>query len=310
MCYYSRSMKIKIVHKQISSFNTPWMRSIVDQYFDFEFWDPSKTYAPGTVFYLNCMDFPAGYNQLAATPLELVERGFRVIVDNLWEIDSGPFEYCYTVKNPAWFWYNESLWYQHLGYDQYTPVRGMEYLGLMPMRLRKPHRDQLLSAVDPVLDQLLWSYVACGRQLPRDQDISLWSTQRYFDPLWYDQSYISVVAETGVSGSVFITEKTMKPLAFQHPFIVYGNSGTLGVLRSWGFETFDNLWDESYDMIEDSALRCDAIAAILKEITVRALDSETLRRLQHNRDHFFDRALVIDKIQKEIIEPIIEYAET
>ena len=91
---------------------------------------------------------------------------------------------------------------------------------------------------------------------------------------------------------------------------VYGNRGTLRTLRNWGFVTFDNLWDESYDEIVDTQQRADTVAELLSVITIKNHDAETLRRLQHNRDHFFDRTLVEKGIVQEIIEPIINYAET
>jgi hypothetical protein len=160
----------------------------------------------------------------------------------------------------------------------------------------------------------MWSYVGTGRQLPNDGDMTDWNTQRRFDPEWYDQTYCSMVVETVVCPlskytPIFITEKTMKPLAFQHPLIIYGNRGVLRTLKSWGFETFDNLWDESYDEIVDVDQRRDAVIKILSEIIIKDHDAETLRRLQHNRDHFYNREFVINQILKQIVEPILHYAE-
>jgi hypothetical protein len=91
---------------------------------------------------------------------------------------------------------------------------------------------------------------------------------------------------------------------------VHGNRGTLRTLREWGFVTFDNLWNEDYDEIVDYSNRQTAVETILKQLTIKDHNTETLQRIQHNRDRFFDRDLVIKKIVKEIIEPIIDYAET
>jgi hypothetical protein len=299
--------KIKILHDTpLSSFNSDWLSGIFNQYFDFEIWDPTRTYATNTLFYLNCLDPRSKQGQV---------QNFRMFIDNLWEVDPGPRPGAYRVTHPAWFWFNESLLYQHLGYDSYQPKRSFSHLALMPMNRRKPHRTSFLNNISLVLDNMIWSYVEQGRQLPNDGDMNDWSTQRQFNSEWYDQTYINMVVETlSRPGSkytpIFITEKTMKPLAFQQPFLVHGNRGTLRTLREWGFVTFDNLWNEDYDEIVDYSNRQTAVETILKQLTIKDHNTETLQRIQHNRDRFFDRDLVIKKIVKEIIEPIIDYAET
>lgn len=64
----------------------------------------------------------------------------------------------------------------------------------------------------------------------------------------YENSYFTIVSETNAESEYcFITEKTIKPIMNLHPFIVLGNPKTLDVLKSFGFKTFSNWWDESYD---------------------------------------------------------------
>jgi hypothetical protein len=298
--------KIKIINTEpVCSFNSDWLAPIFNEYLEFEPWDSAKTYAPGTLHYVNCN------NQTEID--QLIDRGFRVVVDNLWEVNPGYKQPVHVATCSKWFWYNESLWYRHLGYDSYVPAKDIKYRALMPMNKCKPHRSGFLTRIK--LNDLLWSYCGIGRQLPGDGDMSDWSTQRYMNPAWYDQTYASMVVETLVRpGSkytpIFITEKTIKPLAFAHPFIMYGNRGTLRTLREWGFETFANLWSESYDEIVDVDQRRDTVAQTLNELTVKDYDAETLQKLQHNKDMFFDKQKAIAGIVQDIVEPIIEYAET
>lgn len=302
-----RNKKIKIIHSTpVCSFNSDWLTPIFDQYLEFEPWDANKTYANGTLHYVN-----DGMNLTLID--QLIDRGFRVVIDNLWEVNPGYAAPVHAAICDKFFWYNESLWYSHLGYDLYVPNKQVRYKALMPMNRRKPHRDRFLQKVNT--DELLWSYCEAGRQLPNDQDMTIHDTQRYFNPEWYDQCYASMVVETLVRpGSkytpIFITEKTIKPLAFQHPLIVYGNRGTLRTLRNWGFETFNNLWDESYDEIVDINQRMPAVAQTLAGITIKDYDAETLGRLKHNRDLFFNKEKVVAGIVQDIVEPIINYAET
>ncbi len=305
-------MTVTVVHKNpICSFNANWLVDIINEYLRFEPWDSEKTYARGTLFYLNLADFcdQAGYDFCA----ELVDRGFRVIIDNLWEVDPGPVINTHRIVCDRWFWYNESLWYRYLGYNQYQPQRDYHYRALMPMNRCKPHRTDFLRRID--LTGMLWSYVEAGTQLPNDGDMTNWDTQRNMNPDWYNHSYVSMVVETFVRpGSkytpTFITEKTVKPLAFYHPFIVYGNRGTLDKLHSWGFETWDNLWDESYDQIVDVNARRDTVINLLGSVTIQPHDAETQRRLEHNHCLFFDQQKVHAGIIKDIIEPLLNYAET
>jgi len=305
-------MPVKILHHSpISSFNSHWLAPIINQYLEFESWDKDKTYAPGTLYYVSCQDFndATGFIKIDF----LLQAGFRILIDNLWEINPGYDFPAHIITYDRWFWHNESIWYQHMGYDSYTPIKDIKYTALMPMNKKKPHRDDFIKRINT--DNLIWSYCEEGTQLPNDDDMSLHTTQRYFNSQWYNETYASMVVESQVDiGSkhtpIFITEKTMKPMAFQHPLIVYGNHSTLKTLRDWGFETFDNLWDESYDSVIEVDQRRDAIINLLNQLPITDYDAETLRRIQHNRNHFYDRSLAIECIIKNIIEPILQYAET
>ena len=84
----------------------------------------------------------------------------------------------------------------------------------------------------------------------------------------YLRSWISVITETHAwdePHQLFISEKLWKPLFALQPFMVWGHAGTLALLRSWGFETFDCLWDESYDHLPDLE-RLDAIQHNLAQL--------------------------------------------
>ena len=63
----------------------------------------------------------------------------------------------------------------------------------------------------------------------------------------YQNSWYSIVAETNEHYSNFITEKTAKPLFEKRVFVLFGSQGLLSRLRSFGFQTFGNIIDESYD---------------------------------------------------------------
>jgi hypothetical protein len=84
---------------------------------------------------------------------------------------------------------------------------------------------------------------------------------------YYQSSLISVVTETNfMNPSIFNTEKIFKPMVHRQPFILVGPYKTLENLRSMGYKTFNDFWDEGYDNIEDPNERLIKIVELCKEI--------------------------------------------
>lgn len=78
------------------------------------------------------------------------------------------------------------------------------------------------------------------------------------DESLYKQTFFSLVTETEID-NLLITEKTWKPLIFGHPFIIWGSHGILDYLKSKGFKTYSNIFNEDYDKIVDNRQRLNAI---------------------------------------------------
>lgn len=68
-----------------------------------------------------------------------------------------------------------------------------------------------------------------------------------------NDSYFTITFETivGNDTDLFVTEKTYKPLFYMQPFIIIGDPHTLAYLKTKGYETFPEFFDESYDEIND-----------------------------------------------------------
>jgi hypothetical protein len=80
----------------------------------------------------------------------------------------------------------------------------------------------------------------------------------------YKSSYISLVTETFFyEDDYIITEKVYKPIIHYHPFIVLGSPYTLKHMRSIGFKTFGDFWDESYDEEENNDKRFETVFNLL-----------------------------------------------
>ena len=81
-----------------------------------------------------------------------------------------------------------------------------------------------------------------------------------------NNSLIHVVTETVYSGNKqHLTEKTFKPIVMQQPFIIQSCRGSLEYLRSYGFKTFSEFWDESYDDSDDQT-RTAKIGQLMQDL--------------------------------------------
>lgn len=113
-------------------------------------------------------------------------------------------------------------------------------------------------------------YEKDGFELDANLDINQANNMPYS---FFYNSLISVVTETETSKySVFLTEKIFKPIVGLHPFIVFGNPYTLHKLREFGYKTFSNYWDESYDEEEVLYKRFNKIVNIIEELSVLPLE--------------------------------------
>ena len=83
-----------------------------------------------------------------------------------------------------------------------------------------------------------------------------------------NKSFLFLVTETHFKNkTIFISEKTFKPILLQMPFVSLGNPGTLSVLKDLGFKTFDKWIDESYDTNMPLDKRCDIIVSEINRLS-------------------------------------------
>lgn len=113
----------------------------------------------------------------------------------------------------------------------------------------------------------------------------------------YLDSYFSFVTETiyediSFDNVLFITEKIYQPIINYHPFIVAGPLNLLEYLKSCGYATFPELFDESYDREKDikkrSQIILNNIANWCKNPKLEVYFSNEVRdKLIHNKNLFF-----------------------
>ncbi len=117
-----------------------------------------------------------------------------------------------------------------------------------------------------------------------------------FDIEDYEATDIEVVLETLFDdGRLHLTEKSLRPIACGQPFILAGTHGSLEYLRSYGFKTFSDVWDESYDTMEDPEERLYTITNLMAQIanwgapTRERKLSEARAIADYNKRHFFSQ---------------------
>jgi hypothetical protein len=126
------------------------------------------------------------------------------------------------------------------------------------------------------------------------------------------ESLLYLVTETVATGCRHhLTEKTFKPIALGMPFVIVGTRGSLEYLRSYGFRTFDGIWDESYDLADDD-VRIERISSLLRsldELSTEAkqeLFESAYEVIEHNWNHFYNggfEAVLWDEL-KDMLDDI------
>ena len=86
-------------------------------------------------------------------------------------------------------------------------------------------------------------------------------------------SCIHIVTETVFAfDELFISEKIVKPIINYQPFIVLSSYGYLERLKKYGFKTFSEFWDESYDQTKDPVERFFKILQIIRELNSKTVE--------------------------------------
>jgi hypothetical protein len=84
----------------------------------------------------------------------------------------------------------------------------------------------------------------------------------------YESTNVEVVLETLFDDTRWhLTEKTLRPIACGQPFILASTCGSLEYLKSYGFRTFDSVWSEKYDQVQDPAERLNCIVELMHDIS-------------------------------------------
>ena len=157
-------------------------------------------------------------------------------------------------------------------------------------------------------------------QLKNTDSVQLGSFNKYpissnssaiYDPDDFAYTNCSIVLET-VNDRIHLTEKTLRPLACGHPFLLVNGHGALEKIRSYGFKTFHPFLDESYDLEPDRDKR---MAMVIAEIDRIDTSSEKYQQwiwngcqeiADYNKRLFFDDKF-IRRVKTELQRTVREH---
>ena len=117
-----------------------------------------------------------------------------------------------------------------------------------------------------------------------------WWPNKYDESALFESAFVWIACETAKEqDGIFITEKTLKAITYGKPFIINGDPGSIEYLKSIGYKTFADYWDESYDL-SGSVEKIQKITDVIKNICVmsladiNAMYNDMLPILKHNQN--------------------------
>lgn len=300
----------------------PWMQEIVKKNgIQLELLQPGKQYHSSDVI---CISLRCKWNHLDESYPDN-----RIIVEGQGESNSGKWGTVYNedprmlfvygsclnsnAKNIVFyenfFWHQVALDYIARGYNNYRPNKTYKKKFLMPIRNWKGQaswRREVFEQLKDIIPDAIYSMYEDGIYLPGS---SAKSDVREIHYSWFDDTYFSLTLESYYDHEkpIFKTEKMFKPLAFYHPVITIASPGYLKNLRAHGFETFENLFDESYDDITDITEKISILKKSVYNFPYVPYDALTMQKLAHNHNHFYDTTVIYSGIQREFIDPILAW---
>lgn len=146
-----------------------------------------------------------------------------------------------------------------------------------------------------MIPQLRWAVSKFCQQLPHYSDSSPQEQRNdhsITDQRYHSDAYCNIVMESqfDVDGSngVFLTEKTFKPIKHGQMFFIAGAAGSLQTLRNLGYEVFDDILDNSYDLETNATRRWQSLTESIAKARPKLaqLHQQAVPMLIHNQQLF------------------------
>ena len=236
---------------------------------------------------------------------------------------------------PVYYWSHALIardWYRFAQHDRRLEQRHVEKTFLVYCRDWMPNREYRLKFLDLLVEAGLTNDCIISTQHVNNRGVHL-RDYKPQDPRFavdtsrlvcipentsppsasadYDvdditSTAVDVILETVVDGSkIHLTEKILRPIACCHPFVLLAGPGALAYLRDYGFKTFGEFWDESYDSETDTVTRMEMIVDTMRDIQkLTQSDWEEINKIaEYNKQHFFSQDFmhqVTDELQTNL----------
>lgn len=302
----------------------------------FEYFDPTKVYTDNDIIYANwghyfLMDLKEKFKNnlmIVGGPEPFADQWKQEYEkstgNTLFLFGDGSHEKLTNTVFIEKFWWLTSF-FSHADAD-YNPKYGLlnrtcEKKFLMQIRSidNRTWRLEVYGALIDHIDQSYVSRVDLNMSLDALQATDTYDLYRLMkvDPMWFSNSHFTVILETYIDSDhpIFITEKTFKPIAFGHPFLLVSSPGSLNSLKQWGFESFENIFDESYDeIIYEGRNFKDKLKVIKRNVDTynykEPYSLETVRKIEHNRNLFFNKEKVQNFYKDEVVGPVVDWVHS
>jgi hypothetical protein len=136
-------------------------------------------------------------------------------------------------------------------------------------------------------------------------DFNVNQAQNFFKETYLNTWY-SVITETFFQDyfkySMFFSEKIFKPMRARHPFVLVGQPYALDELKKIGFKTFNEFWDESYDVCRNPTDRLEKICELIAQLNKLSKKEwiDLYKRmepvLEHNYNHLMFTDWTMDRV--------------
>jgi hypothetical protein len=100
------------------------------------------------------------------------------------------------------------------------------------------------------------------------------------------ETFLDYRIDDRFTNTIHITEKTWKAIYIGVPFVVSATNGHIETLHKFGFKTFNNVIDESYDLEEDVDIKLDKIVTSAIQLLDKYNTNEVLDIIEYNKALF------------------------
>ena len=198
------------------------------------------------------------------------------------------------------FHYEQRLYHESDIPSKFTFSENKDFIFLCLNMNRRPHRDRTVQLLQNMPSRLI-SYKSIGWDIFEHDD---WTVEEYNQGLGatgngnnlkqlqpvYNRCEFSVVTETRYNLPYdFITEKTTQCFVALHPALYVSNRGHVQELRNYGFDVFDDVFDHSYDTVEDDK-RIEYMIESNRSVLEKGIPNygDLKDRLLDNKRHYLD----------------------